>query len=218
MHPVGVAPHGTTIPDGWPLESGLVTCATCHAEPAHAGVDLPSPWHRGGPYPVTLELCGQCHDLSRFRRQDPHHPADPKDPHDPSCAACHAGTPEKGALIADANLRTNPSGVCGVCHPSPVHTGEKEHVGRPTTTAIPWPLAPDGTISCFTCHDVHRAVGGAYEPSRMGNEIRTRARADEWQELPGGARLPGDARPHPSLLSAGLEKDALCTACHGVDP
>lgn len=208
MHPVGVSPVTTRVPDGWPLEDGRVTCATCHVEPAHPGVDpaLLSPWHRQGPYPRTLDLCARCHDLADYVRVDPHHATDATPRAEGGCAACHTSSPAPGAPLAEARLRTAPDKVCALCHEGPVHHGVEAHLGRPAPAGLPWPTGPDGAIACFTCHEVHGGVDGAHGASALARQLRERA----------GLPPAPEASDHPGLLQAPL--DPLCATCHGVGP
>ena len=199
MHPVGVKPVTTSIPAGWPLEDGAVTCATCHVEPAHEGVDpqLPRPWHREGPYATSLELCARCHDLGEYVRVDPHHGA---------CGACHTAYPEAGASVAAAKLRTEPERLCATCHEGPVHHGVSTHLGAPAPADLPWPSWPDGQIACFTCHDVHDSGAAKHVRTPLASELRALAGLGPWPAAPA----------HPPMLVAPV--DGLCSACHGVGP
>jgi hypothetical protein len=208
MHPVGVRAVTTAIPAGWPLEGGAVTCATCHVEPAHEGIDpeLPRPWHREGPYPTTLALCARCHTLTEYVRVDPHHAASSVPRADGGCAACHTGMPAQGASAAESRLRTAPDRLCALCHEGPVHHGVSSHVGAAVPAEVAWPSWPEGRIACVTCHDVHGGVDGFHSRSPLAGELRALAGIGAAPSAPG----------HPTLLVAPL--DGLCSACHGVGP
>lgn len=228
MHPVGIKAEVQQIPEGWPLESDLLTCATCHAEPAHEGYDgSPVPWFRGGPYPQVADLCYQCHDRGNFSQSDPHHPKTPRSAQDGTCAACHAGIPETGAKPADARLRFESNRVCVTCHVSTTHLGVRGHLGKEMDPEVAATLPDevallDLEITCWTCHEVH---GNAAEPTRGSREpklvqgLRTRVLDAEWKELEGELVWPGGGDPeHPRLLALSIGDGALCRACHGSGP
>jgi hypothetical protein len=229
MHPVGIKPVDVPVVESWPLEDGLLTCATCHAEPAHGGEDvLPPPYHRGGPYDSPLDLCYACHQRSNYTRDDPHHPDVARDPEDGSCSACHTTLPTTGASPEESNLRDGPADACSVCHDASLHAGATEHLGGlvdaarraelPATVA----LQADGRVQCWSCHEVH----GDSQPSTAKNRrplaesLAATARAEWGEAVPADAHLPG-ATPdpaHPPLLSLPVDDSALCTACHGDGP
>jgi predicted CXXCH cytochrome family protein len=161
MHPVGMPPKHVEIPRGFPLEAGLVTCATCHAEPACDAERSPlPPYHREGPYPTSSDLCFRCHDRESFTHERPHPKPGARATEPSSCAACHTGEPREGAAPADASLRVPEAHACLQCHDG-AHRGAAEHLGvRPADSMrslMPpsLPLGGDGAIRCFTCHDVH---------------------------------------------------------------
>lgn len=230
MHPVGMPPGAVHVPASFPLEAGLVTCATCHAEPAHGGeaATLASPWHRGGPYAEPTRFCYACHESRSYTRADPHHPATPRDPADPSCAACHTGNPAPGAAAADARLRFPTDAACGTCHEGAVHGGLEGHLGRVVDPAravalgATLPLGAGGVITCWTCHEVH---GGPPDPGLgrarpVAEAFRSRSLAAEWAALADPAvRWPGETDPaHPPLLALPASDGTLCRACHGEGP
>jgi len=227
MHPVEMRPEEVQVHAGWPLEKGLVTCATCHAEPAHGGVyaQLPPPWHRGGPYKRITEFCYQCHQLHDYTRNDPHHPASPRSPTDPTCSACHSTLPKTGAAPTESNLRWDDTDACVVCHVGEVHYGVAMHVGRRVPDEIQATLPPsialhDGDVTCWSCHEVHDGVGSGKVGSKMGEALREAALKTQWKDLPSDVVWPGSPVPaeHPPLLALPLEGGELCRACHGDGP
>lgn len=236
MHPVQVAPDRVAVPQQFPLDDGLLSCASCHVEPAHTPeVEVPRPYHRGGPYPDVRQLCYSCHERSEYTRTDPHHPDNVQDRDDPTCAACHSGPPEEGAAPADANLRFPTSESCKTCHEGEVHQGVSSHVGKKlgpdalATLPSTVPLGEDATVQCFSCHDVHGVVPGQearvahrWTSQRpLAEELRASAIAKEWADLvpaeaiwPGTVVTPG----HPPLLTLPIADGTLCRACHGDGP
>jgi hypothetical protein len=224
MHPVGMPPQDVHVPEGWPLEAGLVTCSTCHAEPAHGRelATLPSPWHRGGPYEPITGLCYQCHEAAEYTRTDPHHPRAPRDASDPTCAACHTGLPETGASPAAARLRFATEDACVTCHAGSVHAGVEEHMGESMDPATAPGLVrmDDGTIACWTCHEIHDPKPIEADRRDRSDGFRALALSHDWAHL-GGADVswPGTSPPdHPPLLALSADDGALCRACHGEGP
>lgn len=228
MHPVGMAPNKVAVAAGWPLEDGKVTCATCHAEPAHGGdaAALARPWHRGGPYPSVTRFCYACHVSENYEKVSPHTASKATDSRDASCAACHTGTPPAGAALAQARLRAGADKACtGTCHTEAPHAGSPEHLGRAVDPAVAaalpanMPLS-DGRIACFTCHEVHGSTPpGAVDGRRsLSAGLRARALDSDWSALAdAGVTWPDGADPH-GMLAAPASDGSLCRACHGAGP
>ena len=221
MHPVGVAPKTVRVPSGFPLEHGLVTCATCHTEPAHGSeaASLPSPWFRGGPYQRIDKLCFTCHLPEEYTRSNPHDPNAGYNPASPTCTACHTTLPAAGAAPEAAQLRVEPSQACSTCHEGWVHVGVQAHHGK--TPILSEPLPPNmpllqGRIACFTCHEMHQGQPAGTLTSPLANSLREQARTHDWASVPATATWPGTTS-HP-MLSLPLADGALCTACHTVIP
>ncbi len=215
MHPVGVVPDKVPVAAGWPLEDGKLSCATCHAEPAcDKGRTPTAPWFRGGAVERKSEFCYRCHQPQAMQRSNPHlaTTAGQED----SCAACHTRRPEKGAAPARADLRVAPAESCATCHPGVVHSGVAEHLGKPQVAplapadAAALPLGADGSIQCWTCHDVH-AAGGPGAPSADGVSGRIVAAR-------GATLAASPSAAHPKLLALPAADGALCRACHGSGP
>ncbi|MDP2310687.1 MAG: cytochrome c3 family protein [Pseudomonadota bacterium] len=210
MHPVGMEPQAIAIAPGFPLEAGVMTCATCHAEPscdrAREGI---APFLRGGNPDRKVDFCNRCHEPARLERTDPHHPGEAS-ADDPTCAACHNGAPAPAAPPALARLMLSPADACVTCHPGPVHAGAAEHVGavQPALAgelAEALPLDAGNRIACWTCHDVHAHDPTApVPPSRLTVALRRAA--------------PPPTTDHPSLLALPAADGTLCRACHGKGP
>ncbi len=232
MHAVGLPPEKSVIPEGWPLEDGVVGCATCHAEPAcDANRSKEAPWDRGGPYPDSLQMCWQCHSEDGMDREDPHHPVTVREAADPTCSACHLGMPTKGATADDSLLIQEADKLCDFCHEGLQHSGMASHMGaemgdlkaaQPTL----FPLDGAGKIACWTCHEVHRD-GDSVQAERLADgalkqALRARLLEKDWKGL-----LPTDVQwpeakteraEHTPMLVLPLADGQLCIGCHGDGP
>lgn len=229
MHPVGMKPKAVAIASGWPLEAGVVTCATCHVEPAHGGAaaTLPSPWHRGGPYPNTTAFCSSCHDLSVYTRQSPHTKEKSRDPLGTTCTACHSTMPANGASPAEARTRVPADQSCTGCHEGMIHAGVTDHVGKSVSPAVRASLPPevavntDGTIACWTCHEVHDGMTATHPMRRpLPDSLRSRALKEDWTAYGGASFLwpRSEADEDSAMLALSINDGALCRACHGEGP
>ena len=229
MHPVGMKPRTVKVAAGWPLEDGVVTCATCHAEPAHGGAaaTLPSPWHRGGPYPTTTAFCASCHDIAAYSRQSPHTKEKTRDPKGATCTACHSGLPVTGAAPSASRTRVPADQSCTGCHEGQIHAGVVEHVGKSVSPAVRAALPPavavnaDGTIACWTCHEVHDGVTATHPNRRvLADGLRSRALKEDWTAYAGSAYLwpRAEADEGSAMLALSIDDGALCQACHGEGP
>lgn len=225
-HPMEMVPDAIRPAAGWPLENGKVVCTTCHVEPSHTGLsDTPPPYFRGGPYADPMQFCYQCHESGAIGRADPHHASSPYAEGDASCGACHDGLPARGAAPEAALLRLGPGGACVTCHPGMPHWGASLHLGRAVADDVRAGLPAeivlhaDGTIACWTCHDVHDGyASGRATDSRFAKALREQALAGPWSDVPSEAIFPGANPEHPPMLARPLENSALCAACHGEGP
>lgn len=220
MHPVGMRPKEIRVHEGWPLEDGVVTCATCHAEPScDAKRERGAPFLREGTPERKMDFCYRCHDRMVLERSNPHTiPVEPATTND-QCAACHAGQPTKGAAPAEARLRLAPAEACATCHPGPVHTGAAEHLAGVQTaelatgTAPLLPLLDGGKIACWTCHDVHTAEKPVVRRSRSRLGDRLTATV-----APAAGEGPEASETDNPMLALPAADGSLCRACHGTGP
>jgi predicted CXXCH cytochrome family protein len=161
-HPLTKVPSGYTIPEGWPIVSGAMTCLTCHV-PGHAPgsvagrPDEPAGTiHllRAGPTAMRNEICLLCHAKNQWAGRTPHQDAARGDKK--ACGLCHAVDPEEGdaeVFVADINI------LCLRCHDTPDHPGGARHTvplrERVSEVRGPLPLGTGRRITCATCHDPH---------------------------------------------------------------
>lgn len=229
MHPTHVPVVIATVPDDFPLEDGLITCSTCHAEPACNGNrSRGAPWRRGGPYPHAMSFCWRCHPAEEYGRNDPHHPAERRADDDPTCAYCHTTLPESGAPIAEARLRTDSVKVCDTCHLGDVHYGTATHAGVAIEEADRASLDPKieldegSVVRCWSCHEVHgdgeRPRPAATDDDRPSTTALLPGPDALWVDEAPPARIRPTDPAHPSLLVLPADDGQLCRACHGVGP
>lgn len=229
-HQVGVSKGQTHPPASFPLSGGLLTCATCHDEPAcqHEKLDGANPMRfRGGPYPRIATFCALCHNEKKAGEPfNLHQAMDPARPAS-TCAFCHLDAPSPEARVGD--LRIPSITVCTACHTTNVHAGAAAHVGKVPARMhqkaheARLPLAEDGTMGCVTCHDPH-PVG-----VRPGSELRGYWIGKEvvdptWKREVLEPSLQADARIlGTSLETVTVDRDflrlparngRLCLVCH----
>lgn len=169
-HPLVKVAAGFTIPPGWPLEDGKLTCLTCHfAGHAHGAVpgrpDEPSDAPRllrGGVAGDRAAVCFRCHARDQWAGRNPHREAALKRS---GCTQCHDRQPVWGTdradtvtFVADINI------LCLACHNPPEHPGSVRHTvtlgrGMPEVPEF-LPLGTGGRITCATCHNPHLDTRG----------------------------------------------------------
>jgi predicted CXXCH cytochrome family protein len=176
-HPINKVPPGYSIPQGWPLVDGAMTCTTCHVPGHTPGAIAGRPDEpagalhllRGAVVGDRTAVCFRCHAKSQWTGRNPHQDAARKQT---GCTLCHAADPEEGdteSFVADINI------LCLACHNNPDHPVGVRHTVT-LTAAMPevpaaMPLGTGRRITCATCHDPHleSAAGhrlrGEKEPS-----------------------------------------------------
>jgi predicted CXXCH cytochrome family protein len=164
-HPMNAVPAGFTIPEGWPLSGGALTCLTCHvpghvpgalsgrpAEPAGAVQLL-----RGGEPQKRTAVCFRCHTRQQWAGRNPHQEAALKNA---GCTFCHERQPVRGQdrpetmkFVADITI------LCLSCHDPGDHPAGTRHTVTLTRAmpAVPkdLPVGTGNRVTCATCHDSH---------------------------------------------------------------
>jgi hypothetical protein len=229
MHPVQVDVGEMTIPDDFPRSSdGALTCWTCHVDPVcTAGQEVPEPYLRNGPYPYVNQLCFSCHQRGEYERTNPHHPDVDRAADSDYCSACHTGRPESGAKPSEARLRQVSGGVCMTCHDPFPHQGTTAHVGARLEPEIASQLPPqlavpaDGTVQCWTCHEVHDRPPVAQDRWLKDTPLSTAMtqlvldHMAEREELSWNPQhTHGPQADHHPMLALPDDDGALCMACH----
>lgn len=166
-----VSTEGTWRMDyvGYPLNQGKLLCVTCHLEASQGKRDPANPkFLRGGPYDEKDKFCYRCHLEDKDAGNSPHRQLDPFGKVRPeSCLFCHKKVPNPAKPTRiDSELISDESVICMNCHPNRPHP-DKDHLVRPGPNyekkrreyeirhEVKLPLAPDGTITCSTCHNPH---------------------------------------------------------------
>ncbi len=172
FHLVGVAPEEVGIPEDMPLQGGMVTCLTCHDEPACDGLDKQARGEhhfRNGPFSSVIDSCFACHDRETFQQTDPHRDLRKADGerNDAVCVFCHQGVPESAEDEKVETLRVDPIELCKGCHAHQIHVGIPSHLKLLSDemaavvqryngqTEYPIPIGPRGEVFCSSCHDPH---------------------------------------------------------------
>ncbi len=156
IHPPAEIPEGMSIPEGWPVKEGRLTCLTCHeiGHPEDKGLEK---LLRGGPYGGLNEFCGPCHRPGEAGEENPHELVRQLK----GCTTCHDTLPVFGrdtaqtvSFVASINL------LCLRCHEVQPHPGGTTHIQRLSgkrIESIPYylPLDRYQRITCATCHNPH---------------------------------------------------------------
>lgn len=164
-HPMTKVPAGYSIPAGWPLTDGSLSCLTCHM-PGHAPGAVPGRPDEPAGAPHLLRgavagertaVCFRCHARDQWAGRNPHQEAAEQKT---GCTFCHVGQPVRGRdradtlkYVADINI------VCLACHGRAEHPAGASHTVTLTAAmpAVPdqLPLGTGRRITCATCHDPH---------------------------------------------------------------
>jgi hypothetical protein len=192
IHPVYVKPSEekkSRIPREFPLENGELTCSTCHDVYIQCQQSKSLPVNinflRGAPYSNREEICFRCHDITRYKKNNPHKKqlngngeiiAE-------KCLYCHVEKPdEMTAIFEEVKYLGNLTLHCQRCHNiREKHPSGTDHFLKPPEKILKtmnklevrfgmiFPLDKDGKITCVTCHNPHdRGVIPADRRGSMG--------------------------------------------------
>ncbi len=179
IHPVGVVPgDNVSIPAGYPLAGGRLTCETCHDSSlqeggerlASAGRDNPKFLREG--FVTRNEFCLRCHLAEHYGSLSAHEQLTAAGSiREQSCLFCHSSLPDRkvSGIEAVYGDEVDLDAYCTVCHSR--HAGKHptaEHLVEPSRRmARAIESAPDrigyalpmhgGRIICATCHNPHQA-------------------------------------------------------------
>ena len=183
-----------TIPADFPLQDGRFTCNTCHDVYRQCVKRVFDRYTlRGAPYARNTDFCYRCHDKKKYQALNAHHQVQADGKLDiKMCLYCHENKPdEETATYEKVTFIGNMRELCRRCHPfQGNHPGDFDHMAAPpsakalahmavmeTTYDIILPLAPDGKMTCITCHNPHeKGVIAADKPSAKGADSKYRER------------------------------------------
>ncbi len=156
IHPLRKVPPKITVPKGWPLTDGALTCLTCHDQ-GHE--DQPrSRWMlHGGPYVSPRAVCGNCHNPADLASSRIHLEIN----EGKSCDMCHQTRPQPGVdTIKTVTFIADPDLLCLRCHDQNATDGSVHHAGvmgrEVEEDHIPAELPLyKGRVICATCHNPH---------------------------------------------------------------
>jgi predicted CXXCH cytochrome family protein len=156
IHPLRKVPAKITVPKGWPLTDGALTCLTCHDQ-GHE--DQPRrPWMlHGGPYATARAVCRNCHTGTDLENSKVHLEIN----EGKSCELCHKVRPQIGVdTIKTVTFIATPDLLCLRCHDQNADDGTVHHtnvLGREVEDghfSVKLPLWK-GRVICATCHNPH---------------------------------------------------------------
>jgi predicted CXXCH cytochrome family protein len=158
IHPIGPPPDGMTVPAGWPLYEGRVSCLTCHV-PGHQEDLGRAVLLRGGPYENRRSSCAPCHDFSAMENENPHAAIAKLQ----GCDTCHDRQPVFGKDTSQTvTFKASINLLCLRCHEDTPHPGGLSHTmplegERAASAPYYYPLDRYSRITCATCHNPHES-------------------------------------------------------------
>ena len=200
IHPFNITPtveKRKRIPPDFPLESGKLTCLTCHDIYRQCQKRLfERNSLRGAPYPRRVSFCYNCHPMETYEPVDPHQQLNDNDEIIiGTCLICHKEKPdEKHATFKDVTFIGDIEMICRRCHHiAGNHSGNHDHMKNiPSADGLKriklveamyntrLPLNENGKMTCITCHNPHsKGVIPESSPGAKGAGSRYRHRLAE---------------------------------------
>lgn len=180
-HAVHVIPSSAvTIPVGWPLENGAITCKTCHTIiPNSTGESGPQLREFESQSAQPTEFCAKCHSRALHRdaqslhwlalgvahipRDDerPRVASSPLEPRTRQCLACHDGV--NATESGNTTPWTRSREYLGDKHRNHPVGVEYDGLNRPKDLSPLRPAAllpecvmlPGGKVECISCHNLY---------------------------------------------------------------
>jgi len=156
IHPLRKVPPKISVPKGWPLTDGALTCLTCHDQ-GHEDQPRRLWMLHGGPYATPRAVCRNCHNTTDLEASKIHQEIN----EGKSCEMCHKTRPRPGKdTIKTVTFIAYPDLLCLRCHDQNAADGSVHHVGvlgrelEPDHIPAELPLFNNRVI-CATCHNPH---------------------------------------------------------------
>lgn len=156
IHPLRKVPPTISVPKGWPLTAGALTCLTCHDQ-GHEDQPQQRRMLHGGPYSSPRSVCWNCHSKTDLDSSRIHLEIN----EGKSCEMCHKTRPQLGFdTVKTVTFIADPDLLCLRCHDQNATDGSAHHsgvVGReidPGHFPVELPLFENRVI-CATCHNPH---------------------------------------------------------------
>ena len=112
IHPLRKVPPTITVPKGWPLTDGALTCLTCHDQ-GHEDQPQRRWMLHGGPYATPRAACRNCHNAADLEASRIHQEIN----EGKSCEMCHKTRPSPGRdTIKTVTFIADPDLLCLRCH------------------------------------------------------------------------------------------------------
>jgi len=156
IHPLRKVPPTITVPKGWPLTNGSVTCLTCHDQ-GHEDQPKRRWMLHGGPYATPRAVCPNCHSTAKLEASKIHVEIN----EGRSCEMCHKTRPQPGKdTIKTVTFIADPDLLCLRCHDQSASDGSVHHagvLGRELDEGHVQDQLPlyKGRVICATCHNPH---------------------------------------------------------------
>jgi len=163
IHPLRKVPPKITVPKGWPLTDGALTCLTCHDQ-GHEDQPQQRRMLHGGPYASPRAVCRNCHSMVDLENSRLHQEIN----EGTSCEMCHKTRPQPGKdTIKTVTFIADPDLLCLRCHDQNSADGTVHHEGvlgreiEPGHLPAELPLF-NGRMICASCHNPHLREANGY--------------------------------------------------------